>query len=167
MPSVDHREVPLHLRAPVHYSSFFTCRSWCKFFAGKNLVTAQMQLHLYNEQQRAYRISNISGVSAHICCCKNYNNKLGLFKIGSVQMNNKAFCNLFCNPQKFFRKWYYRVWRMVESLYYLTRKITERCENSFVDYRINYQKLRYLMRQIKKDLISAIVKSLSILVNIY
>ena len=32
------------------------------------------------------------------------------------------------------------------------RKITERCENSFVDYRINYQKLCYLMRQIMKDL---------------
>ena len=31
----------------------------------------------------------------------------------------------------------------------------ERCENSFVDYRINYQKLCYLMRQITKDFNSA------------
>ena len=41
---------------------------------------------------------------------------------------------------------------MVDSLYYLSRKIAERCENSFVDYRINYQKLCYLTRQITKDL---------------
>ena len=41
---------------------------------------------------------------------------------------------------------------MVDSLYYSSRKISERCENSFLDYRINYQKLCYLMRQITKDL---------------
>ena len=29
---------------------------------------------------------------------------------------------------------------MVDSLYYSSRKISERCENSFLDYRINYQK---------------------------
>ena len=46
---------------------------------------------------------------------------------------------------------------MVDSLYYLSRKIPERCENSFVDYTINYQKLCHLMRQITKDLNSAIV----------
>ena len=46
---------------------------------------------------------------------------------------------------------------MVDSLYYSSRKIPERCENSFVDYRINYQKLCYLMRQITKDLNSASV----------
>ena len=34
---------------------------------------------------------------------------------------------------------------MVDSLYYSSRKIPERCENYFVDYRINYQKLCYLM----------------------
>ena len=45
---------------------------------------------------------------------------------------------------------------MVDSLYYSSRKIPERCENSFVDYRINYQKLCYLMRQTTKDLNSAI-----------
>ena len=44
------------------------------------------------------------------------------------------------------------VWRMVDSLYYSSRKISERCENSFLDYRIYYQKLCYLMRQITKDL---------------
>ena len=46
---------------------------------------------------------------------------------------------------------------MVDSLYYSSRKIPERYENSFVDYRINYQKLCYLMRQITKDLNLAIV----------
>ena len=44
---------------------------------------------------------------------------------------------------------------MVDSLYYSSRKIAERCENSFVDYKIDYQKLCYLMRQITKDLNSA------------
>ena len=44
---------------------------------------------------------------------------------------------------------------MVDSLFYSIRKIPERCENSFVDYRINYQKLCYLMKQITKDLNSA------------
>ena len=42
---------------------------------------------------------------------------------------------------------------MLDSLYNSSRKIPERCENSFVDYRINYQKLCHLMRQITKDLI--------------
>ena len=56
----------------------------------------------------------------------------------------------------FSSKCYCWVWRMVDSLYYSSRKIPERCENSFVDYRINYQKLCYLMRQITKDLNSAI-----------
>ena len=46
---------------------------------------------------------------------------------------------------------------MVDSLYYSSGKISERCENCFVDYRINYQKLCHLMRQITKDLNSAIV----------
>ena len=55
----------------------------------------------------------------------------------------------------FFGKYYCWVWRMVDSLYYSRRKIPERCENSFVNYRINYQKLCYLIRQITKDLNSA------------
>ena len=38
---------------------FFTRRSWQKLFAGKNLVTAQTQLHLYSEQQGVFGISNI------------------------------------------------------------------------------------------------------------
>ena len=46
---------------------------------------------------------------------------------------------------------------MVDNLYYSSRKITKRCENSFVDYRINYQKICYLLRQITKDLNSASV----------
>ena len=37
----------------------FICRSWQKFFVAKNLLTAQMQLHQYSEQQRAFGISNI------------------------------------------------------------------------------------------------------------
>ena len=44
------------------------------------------------------------------------------------------------------------VWRMVDCLYYLSRKIPEGCENSFVNYRINYQKLCDLMRQITKEM---------------
>ena len=112
---------------------------------------------------------------------------MGPFK--SFVMNNKAFRNLFCNPQKSFHtspiwvieavnhswnstiaftkslhlgvicssKCYCWVWRMVDSLYYSSRKIPEKCENSFVNYRINYQKLCYLMRQITKDLNSASV----------
>ena len=57
--------------------------------------------------------------------------------------NPRIFCKCKCHC------W---VWRMVDSLYYLSRKISERCENSFVNYRIYYQKLCYLMRQITKDL---------------
>ena len=57
--------------------------------------------------------------------------------------NPRIFCKCKCHC------W---VWRMVDSLYYSSRKISERCENSFLDYRINYQKLCYLMRQITKDL---------------
>ena len=37
---------------------------------------------------------------------------------------------------------------MVDSLYYSSRKISERCENSFVNYRIYYQKLCYSLRRI-------------------
>ena len=55
---------------------------------------------------------------------------------------------------------------MIDSLYYSSRKIPERCENPFVDYRINYQNLCYLMRQITKDLNSATVpQKLSILIK--
>ena len=57
--------------------------------------------------------------------------------------NPRIFCKCKCHC------W---VWRMVDSLYYSSRKISERCENSFLNYRINYQKLCYLMRQITKDL---------------
>ena len=45
----------VHLRITV----LFYPGSWQKFFASKNLVTAQTQLHLYSEQQRAFGISNI------------------------------------------------------------------------------------------------------------
>ena len=41
---------------------------------------------------------------------------------------------------------------MIDSLYYSSRKFLGRCENSFVNYRINYQKLCDLMRQITKEL---------------
>ena len=45
-------------------------------------------------------------------------------------------------------KCHWWVWRMINSLYYSSRKIPERCENSFVNYRINYQKLSYSLRRI-------------------
>ena len=45
---------------------------------------------------------------------------------------SRIFCKCKCHC------W---VWRMVDNLYYSSRKIPERCENSFVNYRINYQKL--------------------------
>ena len=41
---------------------------------------------------------------------------------------------------------------MIDSLYYSSRKVPGKFENSFVNYRINYQKLYDLMRQITKDL---------------
>ena len=49
---------------------------------------------------------------------------------------------------------------MVDNLYYSSWKIPERGENSFVDYRIDYQKLCYLIKQIMKDLNSANVYAL-------
>ena len=57
------------------------------------------------------------------------------------------------NPRlKIFCKCHCWVWRMIDSLYYSSRKVPGRCENSFVNYRINYQKLCDLMRQITKEL---------------
>ena len=52
---------------------------------------------------------------------------------------SRIFCKCKCHC------W---VWRMIDSLYYSSRKISERCENSFVNYRINYQKLCYSLRRI-------------------
>ena len=46
-PSVDPQESATGL-------AFFARRSWQKFFAGENVVTAQTQLGLYSEQQRAF-----------------------------------------------------------------------------------------------------------------
>ena len=57
--------------------------------------------------------------------------------------NPRIFCKCKCHC------W---VWRMVNSLYYSSRQISERCENSFVNYRMNYQKLCDLMRQITKEM---------------
>ena len=48
---MDHRESVTALVWACALLFFFPCRSWQKFFAGKNLVTAQAQLYLYNEQQ--------------------------------------------------------------------------------------------------------------------
>ena len=53
----------------------------------------------------------------------------------------KCFCKCHC--------W---VWRMIDSLCYSSRKVPGRCENSFVNYKLNYQKLCDLMRQITKEL---------------
>ena len=61
----------------------------------------------------------------------------------SFTKNPRIFCKCKCHC------W---VWRMVDSLYHSSRKIPERCENSFVNYRINYQKLCDLMRQITKEM---------------
>ena len=53
----------------------------------------------------------------------------------------------------FFCKCHCWVWRMmIDGLYYWSRKVPGKCENSFVNYRINYQKLCDLMRQITKEL---------------
>ena len=51
-------KVQLHLHAPAHYCSFLPA-AISRFFADENLVTANTQLRLYSEQQRAFRISNI------------------------------------------------------------------------------------------------------------
>ena len=59
MLSVDHRKSATVLALACTLLFFFTHRSWQKFFAGKNLVTAQTQLRLYSKQQRAFGISNI------------------------------------------------------------------------------------------------------------
>ena len=75
--------------------------------------------------------------------------------IGAVNHFSKstiAFTKYFTASRNIFCKCYCWVWRMLDSLYYSSRKIPDWCENSFVDYRINYQKLCYLMRQITKDL---------------
>ena len=40
---------------------------------------------------------------------------------------------------------------MIDSLCYSSRKVPGRCENSFVNYRINYQKLCDSMKQIRKN----------------
>ena len=53
--------------------------------------------------------------------------------------NPRIFCKCKCHC------W---AWRMVDSLYYSSRKTSERCENSFVNYRIYYQKLCYSLRRI-------------------
>ena len=41
---------------------------------------------------------------------------------------------------------------MIDSLYCVSVKILERCENCFVDYKMNYKKFSYLMRQTTKDM---------------
>ena len=46
---------------------------------------------------------------------------------------------------------------MIDSLYYASRKVPVRSEDSFVNYRINYQKFCDLMRQIMKELNGPIV----------
>ena len=58
-------------------------------------------------------------------------------------INPRIFCKCKCH---------FWIWRMINRLYYSSRKIQQRCENSFVNYRINYQKLCDLMRQITKEM---------------
>ena len=52
---------------------------------------------------------------------------------------SRIFCKCKCHC------W---VWRMIDSLYYLSRKIRERYENSFLNCRINYQKFCYSLQRI-------------------
>ena len=56
--------------------------------------------------------------------------------ISSMAFTKKFTSGIFCKC-----KCHCRVWRMIDSLYYSSRKIPERCENSFVNYRIDYQNL--------------------------
>ena len=63
-----------------------------------------------------------------------------------------AFAFTKNSRRKIFCKCHCWVWRMIDSLYCLSHKVPGRCENSFVNYRINYQKLCDLMRQITKEL---------------
>ena len=65
---------------------------------------------------------------------------------GFTDLNNRGWQSFFKLSKGIYKKnwkiyfckclW---VWRMIDSLYYLSRKIQKRCENYFVDYRINYQ----------------------------
>ena len=59
------------------------------------------------------------------------------------KFTSRIFCKCKCHC------W---VWRMIDSLYYSSRKIPERWENSFVNYRINLPKALLF---ITKDLNSA------------
>ena len=55
------------------------------------------------------------------------------------KFTSRIFCKCKCHC------W---VWRMIDSLYYSSQKIPERFENSFVNYKIKYQKLCYSLRRI-------------------
>ena len=57
----------------------------------------------------------------------------------SGDFTSRIFCKCKCHC------W---VWRMIDSLYYSSRKIRERYENSFVNCRINYQKFCYSLQRI-------------------
>ena len=61
----------------------------------------------------------------------------------TMAFTKKFTSEIFCKC-----KCHYWVWRMIDSLYYSSRKIPERWENSFVNYRINNQKLCYSLRRI-------------------
>ena len=64
------------------------------------------------------------------------------FKLNN-DIYTKITTRIFCKC-----KWHCWVWKMIDSLYYSSRKILERCENSFVNYRINYQKHCYSLQRI-------------------
>ena len=55
------------------------------------------------------------------------------------KFTSRIFCKCKCHC------W---VWRMIDSICFSSRKIPKRWENSFVNYRINYQKLCYSLRRI-------------------
>ena len=68
------------------------------------------------------------------------------------KLNNSIY--IYKHPRRnfFFCKCHCWVWRMIDKVYYSSRKVPGRCENSFVNYRIKYQKLCDLMRPITKEL---------------
>ena len=67
----------------------------------------------------------------------------GLLTVNHFSSSNStmAFTKSFTANRNIFCKCYCWVWRMIDSFYYSSRKIPERCENSFVQCRINYEKL--------------------------
>ena len=69
------------------------------------------------------------------------NDGTSIYKIAKVR--RRRDCDIYLNQ-------YHIIWvgKMIDSLYYLGQNISQRCENSFVNYRIHYQKHCYSLRRI-------------------